>query len=388
MVYQTWKLPIWTYRYLAPEGFIPECRVTSALDIWSAACTFVEMITGKPPFWEILDECQIMYKLCNQKQNPLIQVPKGFPKELTDILSMCFSHNQKTRLSANAAALRLSVLLSSMQCPREAPHEISLYQISNPISIIAVMAVSFVFGRVGYQSAIVQTPLLLFTAVSGVACCLPSSLRQVCLEQVQTWRLNICAASQVFLARIQIFTETQNHVKEGRNNLAKSNLTTTVGQKNLINNITYSEESGLRIRARTADHIEPSQKEPVVCPNSANKKMREAAENFVAAKLYNMNIKAILEAEIDSALTMMKEAVRCAASNAILRTVEQGPTKISEEISDDFKEPFIPSAASSAVNVKVKEAKKTHAGELLHTIIHIEIEQSSDGCMFEKTTFS
>lgn len=39
--------------WMAPEVIRGETEVTSACDIWSLGCTAIELLTGKPPYFEL-----------------------------------------------------------------------------------------------------------------------------------------------------------------------------------------------------------------------------------------------------------------------------------------------------------------------------------------------
>lgn len=47
--------------WMAPE-IIEQTQVTSACDIWSLGCTVIELLTGKPPYYEF-NQMSVMIKI-------------------------------------------------------------------------------------------------------------------------------------------------------------------------------------------------------------------------------------------------------------------------------------------------------------------------------------
>lgn len=82
---------------VAPEVIKLE-KATYASDIWSLACTVVELLTGKPPYANML-AMTAMFKIVEDDMPPL---PKGCSPELQDFLGLCFAKDPRHRPSADA----------------------------------------------------------------------------------------------------------------------------------------------------------------------------------------------------------------------------------------------------------------------------------------------
>lgn len=82
---------------MAPEVIKLE-KATYASDIWSLACTVVELLTGKPPYANML-AMTAMFKIVEDDMPPL---PKGCSPDLQDFLSLCFAKDPRQRPSAEA----------------------------------------------------------------------------------------------------------------------------------------------------------------------------------------------------------------------------------------------------------------------------------------------
>lgn len=81
---------------MAPE-VIQLQGASTASDIYSLGCTIVELITGKPPYSELLP-MSAMFRIVEDDQPPI--PPKCSP-ELVDFLELCFAKNPKNRPSAD-----------------------------------------------------------------------------------------------------------------------------------------------------------------------------------------------------------------------------------------------------------------------------------------------
>lgn len=80
-----------TPHFLSPES-IKENKITFASDIWAVGCTVIEMLTGKPPYYEETKSksaFQIIFYIGNQKEPP--RLPYHISNNLRDFLTLCFT---------------------------------------------------------------------------------------------------------------------------------------------------------------------------------------------------------------------------------------------------------------------------------------------------------
>lgn len=80
---------------VAPEVIKLE-RATFASDIWSLACTVVELLTGRPPYANLL-AMTAMFKIVEDDMPPL---PEFCSAELEDFLQLCFAKQPQDRPTA------------------------------------------------------------------------------------------------------------------------------------------------------------------------------------------------------------------------------------------------------------------------------------------------
>ncbi|KAF7308499.1 hypothetical protein HMN09_00698900 [Mycena chlorophos] len=66
-------------------------------DIWSLACTIVELLTGRPPYAEIANSMSVMFRIVEDDMPPL---PENCSPSLEDFLRQCFNKNPAERPSA------------------------------------------------------------------------------------------------------------------------------------------------------------------------------------------------------------------------------------------------------------------------------------------------
>ena len=69
---------------VAPE-VIQSYGTQTASDIWSLACTIIEMLTGNPPYHN-LNHMQSMYHMVADDNPP---IPQGISNSLKDFLMQC-----------------------------------------------------------------------------------------------------------------------------------------------------------------------------------------------------------------------------------------------------------------------------------------------------------
>ena len=75
-----------TPNWMAPE-IIKNNEYSMFSDIWSIGCSVIEMITGKPPFYEIGSNISILNYLYKIKEP--VSLPKEISKDLKDFLEKC-----------------------------------------------------------------------------------------------------------------------------------------------------------------------------------------------------------------------------------------------------------------------------------------------------------
>ncbi|KAJ1932164.1 Protein kinase of the Mitotic Exit Network, partial [Linderina pennispora] len=82
--------------WMAPEIIMLDgaCR---ASDIWSLGCTIIELLTGKPPYADLM-QMQAMYRIVEDELPP---IPEGISEELKDFLMQCFKKDPKERPTAS-----------------------------------------------------------------------------------------------------------------------------------------------------------------------------------------------------------------------------------------------------------------------------------------------
>ncbi|KAJ7765490.1 STE/STE11/cdc15 protein kinase [Mycena maculata] len=86
-----------TPNWMAPE--VIELKGASPKsDIWSLACTVVELLTGRPPYAEIANSMSVMFRIVEDDMPPL---PEGCSPLLEDFLTQCFDKDPTKRPSAD-----------------------------------------------------------------------------------------------------------------------------------------------------------------------------------------------------------------------------------------------------------------------------------------------
>ena len=84
-----------TPNWMAPE-IITLSGASTASDIWSLGCTIVEMITGKPPYSELIS-LTAMFKIVEDDMPP---IPPRCSPELYNFLAICFAKDPVARPTA------------------------------------------------------------------------------------------------------------------------------------------------------------------------------------------------------------------------------------------------------------------------------------------------
>lgn len=84
--------------WMAPE-VITQAGHGRQADIWSVACTVIEMATGKPPWSQYGSQVSAMFHIAKSKGPPLI--PEHLSPDCKDFLYLCFNRNWRERPSAS-----------------------------------------------------------------------------------------------------------------------------------------------------------------------------------------------------------------------------------------------------------------------------------------------
>eukprot|EP01133_Synstelium_polycarpum_P001107 gene1107-1263_t len=85
--------------WMAPE-VIKQTGHGRSSDIWSLACTMVEMATGQPPWANITEMAAVMYHIASS--NALPNIPSFLSPEAHDFLALCFRRDPRERPDAAA----------------------------------------------------------------------------------------------------------------------------------------------------------------------------------------------------------------------------------------------------------------------------------------------
>ncbi|KAI3602889.1 hypothetical protein WG66_011164 [Moniliophthora roreri] len=90
--------PKGTMRWMAPELFQPEANGetdNSPKDVYAYACTVLEIMTGKPPFPDLLDAAIILKVITGERPSRPSDV--WCPDKVWDLVERCWSHNPSER---------------------------------------------------------------------------------------------------------------------------------------------------------------------------------------------------------------------------------------------------------------------------------------------------
>ncbi|KAF5383862.1 hypothetical protein D9615_003632 [Tricholomella constricta] len=85
-----------TPNWMAPEVIELKGASTKS-DIWSLACTVIELLTGRPPYAEIANSMSVMFRIVEDERPPL---PESCSPFLQDFLTQCFNKDPKKRPGA------------------------------------------------------------------------------------------------------------------------------------------------------------------------------------------------------------------------------------------------------------------------------------------------
>ncbi|BFZ61723.1 Protein kinase of the Mitotic Exit Network [Saitoella coloradoensis] len=81
--------------WMAPE-VIELSGATTASDIWSVGCTVIELLDGRPPYYN-LDPLPALFRIVNDDHPP---IPEGASPAVRDFLMQCFQKDPNLRVSA------------------------------------------------------------------------------------------------------------------------------------------------------------------------------------------------------------------------------------------------------------------------------------------------
>merc|ERR1711991_884688 len=96
------KTMVGTPYWMAPEVIKSEALgkgYGTKSDVWSVACTIVEMVTGKPPWPECGSMWAAVYKIANSQGLPT-EIPKDLGDDMRDFLEKCFERDPDRRPAA------------------------------------------------------------------------------------------------------------------------------------------------------------------------------------------------------------------------------------------------------------------------------------------------
>ncbi|KAI0350710.1 Pkinase-domain-containing protein [Trametes cingulata] len=85
-----------TPNWMAPEVIELKGASTKS-DIWSLACTVIELLTGRPPYADIANSMSVMFRIVEDERPPL---PEECSESLQDFLKWCFNKDPAKRPSA------------------------------------------------------------------------------------------------------------------------------------------------------------------------------------------------------------------------------------------------------------------------------------------------
>ena len=116
--------------WMAPEVITQSGHGRQA-DIWSVACTVIEMATGKPPWSHCGSQVSAMFHIAKSKGPPLI--PSELSEDCRDFLYLCFNRNWRERPSATT--LLNHPFLAGVKCPTaivQQPHVTTISRRQSP----------------------------------------------------------------------------------------------------------------------------------------------------------------------------------------------------------------------------------------------------------------
>jgi len=111
-----------TPSWMAPEVIREQGGIISwkKADVWSLACTTLEMTTGKPPWSQFQNSVTILYHIACQDTLP--EYPKGASVELLTFLNVCLQRDPSRR--PDITSLLLHSFVANAGMPMQVPHHI------------------------------------------------------------------------------------------------------------------------------------------------------------------------------------------------------------------------------------------------------------------------
>ena len=82
--------------WMAPEVISGNQKITYSSDIWSLACTIIELLTGKPPYFDSSTPWHAMNMIVKEE----MPYPPNISDDLNDFLNICLKKNPDERKSA------------------------------------------------------------------------------------------------------------------------------------------------------------------------------------------------------------------------------------------------------------------------------------------------
>jgi len=114
--------------WMAPE-VIEMSHSTTASDIWSLGCTIIELLTGFPPYFEMVAMSAI-YKMVREECPPL---PDDISEELEDFLKKCFRRNPDERPSAKELRAHPWIIQYAPQVVQNTPPVMDVEEVRSTI---------------------------------------------------------------------------------------------------------------------------------------------------------------------------------------------------------------------------------------------------------------
>ncbi|KRX02442.1 Protein kinase-like domain [Pseudocohnilembus persalinus] len=83
--------------WMAPEAIEMQGQLSTSCDIWSVGCTVIELLTGNPPYHDLL-QYPALLRMVEDEHPPL---PEGVSEDCVDFLLQCFERDPAQRIDAS-----------------------------------------------------------------------------------------------------------------------------------------------------------------------------------------------------------------------------------------------------------------------------------------------